>query len=538
MWFGFFQGLKGCVRLVFNFLLFGNEPIGWGNLIRLGYLFGGLFEFILFWALMEWAAKKNPEKTIMFLAAIYCIGALGWLSANPAVWLVYLGYLLPMYKSYQGQLYGDEFLLGDEIHEKRFQSYRCAPEVDQTEGCLIYNHQHIDKNKLLKGEVEYLSTLPRAQLKTGYDLLKKNKKLKKQAPVFQSILLKAYNSVLFKEGWIEEKVSCEQDGMSHELGKNQKKSNKTRSENCHEEEEFSWLKAVEAAERKFQDFGEELQTEDNEDDSWLSLIDRLENEQKSSSNQKVRKERKKGSARTIVGAIAVIACVAAIGVVGVLVFNRTMDKTSTASDIVSDSDMESTAEITNSAESSQLTDEDKKEIAANAVSGKAEKDVEIADSGSQNSQDKAMVSPNDKVQETSENVDVTDNAATAAETEIGEEILASPQEETAVPAETPSAQNSQEIPAATADTYLEDTYNSYAAQIQSESASLVSQMQAGTIDYMTASQQLSSLYNAGNQDMTNYWMNGNCSYADMTTWSNKLWSVYTAESPKLVGVGN
>lgn len=112
------------------------------------------------------------------------------------------------------------------------------------------------------------------------------------------------------------------------------------------------------------------------------------------------------------------------------------------------------------------------------------------------------------------------------------------QEETTVATETPSVQNSQEVPAATTDTYLEDTYNSYAAQIQSESASLVSQLQAGTIDYMAASQQLSNLYSAGSQEMSNYWMNQNCSYEDMTTWSNKLWNVYTTESPKLVGAGH
>ena len=104
-----------------------------------------------------------------------------------------------MYKAYQGQIYGEKLAQNNAAQEKRFQEYRCDPEVDLTEKCLIYNNRHIDKDKLLRGEIEYLSSLPREQLEDGYKRFKKNKKLKRKAPVFRKILLEAYSSALFPE---------------------------------------------------------------------------------------------------------------------------------------------------------------------------------------------------------------------------------------------------------------------------------------------------------------------------------------------------
>ena len=532
MWIGFFLGFRGCIRL--PIVIIASAPIG-NSWIYPPYLFGGLLELILFCAVIEWAVKKNPEKTTWFLAAIYTLGILGWISANPVVWLVYYLYLLPMYKAYQGQIYGEHLVQNNAAQEKRFQGYRCDPEVDLTERCLIYNNRHLDKEKLLRGEIEYLSTLPREQLEDGYKRFKKNKKLKRKAPVFRKILLEAYNDVLFPEEQedLDFLQALDETRFGTEACTNREIKGEVEKQ-YEQEAGFSWLRAVEMAEGDLQDLRELQQTEDNEDNSWLSLIEETENYRMNSSDQKAKvTSSKRESVGAIIGGIAVITCVATVGVVGAIAFNHASDNDRVVSSTIAESDKGSsddTAEEAGTADfdkSNRLTAEDREEIAAGVAARKAEKERKKAASSSSDSQEKPTVLADNSVQDTAEN--------TAAEIETGnnEQTIVETPEETE---ETTPEENVQNV-TNTADTYLEDTYNNYAAQIQSESASLVSQLQAGTIDYMTASQQLSNLYNTGNQVMSNYWMNGNCSYADMTTWSNKLWSVYTAESPKLVGAG-
>lgn len=312
------------------------------------------------------------------------------------------------------------------------------------------------------------------------------------------------------------------------------------------EVDFSWSRAIEEAEEGLQGLSEAVQTGSlfcrvtNKDDSWLSLIDEAENYRRNTTDQKTKGiHRKKERAGAIIGGMAVIACVAAIGFVGAVALNRGVDEESVVSSAVIESNKGSTigtveeAETMTSTESNRLTAEYQKEIAAGVAARKAEKERKKATNSSSNSREKSKVPSDNSVQETAENLPSIDNAAAETETGSDEQTTSTVSEGT----EGITSEENSQGSANTTDTYLEATYNSYAAQIQSESASLISQLQEGAIDYMTASQQLSSLYSVGNQAIFNYWMNGNCTYADMMTWSNKLWNVYTAESPKLVGAG-
>lgn len=274
--------------------------------------------------------------------------------------------------------------------------------------------------------------------------------------------------------------------------------------NLNADDEFSWLKAIEEAEKNSKRRDTALIPDEfEEDDSWLNLVDEAERKIKSR-DQKVRKSGRgrEGMKSILVGA-AVIACVIAGGFAVVLGLTHTTSRNNIVAAPLAEENGERAPETTEKSEttdagtSSQLTAEDQEAVAAGVAARKAEREKQRTENSS-------------GTQERAEGR--TDNTSQAATDAVTQET--------------------------TADTYLEDVYNSYAALIQSESASLINQLQEGSIDYMTASQQLNNLYNTGYQTMNNYWMNGNCSYEDMTTWSNRLWSIYTVESPKLVTAGN
>lgn len=548
MWFGFFLAWRSCAGILLS-LFFAN-----GDVYSPGYSIGALISFGIFLTIAIYGSKNSPEGVSTFFIVLYVLGILANLSINPFILVFYFLFLIPMYKVSQGRLYGEYLVKNDDEHGLRYKGYRCDPEAEETDRCLIYNNRHIDKDKLLQGEIEYLLKLPKERLKIGYECIRKNRKLKKHAPVFRGILLEAYNSVLFPEEQedMDFLQALDETSLKPEADTN-RKIKRTVENQCEQEENFSWLRAVETAEEDWQDLSDAAQMEDAGDDSWATLIDQAEGYQRNTVAQKTRgtSEKRVGA---VIGGVAAVVCVAAIGIVGAVALNHAVGEDSAVSSVVTGSDKESTvntmeeAETATSAKSNKLTVEDQDEIAAGVAARKAEKERKKAAGSSSDYQKTATASSDNFVQDKMYNTvavtetsgqatdDVPEETSVTAEKLMTEEQSATEEQTMPVEQEAAPSENEQ-APAAVSDIYLEDTYNSYAAQIQSESVSLVSQLQAGTIDYMTASQQLRNLYSTGNQAMTNYWMNGNCSYADMTTWSNKLWNVYTAESPKLVGAG-
>lgn len=515
MWIGFSIAWRACAGVLLSrvFLI---------DVTGTGYLVGGLISCGLFLLVALYAAPRDPESVSTFLIVVYTLGIIAELMLDPFILPIYFLFFIPMYKVYQGSLYGDKLVKNDDVHGMRYKEYRCDPDVDQTERCLIYNNRHLDKDKLLRGEIEYLSTLPREQLEDGYNRFKKNKKLKRKAPVFRKILLEAYNSVLFPENQIDSDVLTGSTEVCFEATRCKNGRGQARKDIGKldaDEEGFSWLKAIEEAEENSRAGDAELLPEEFEDDSWLDLVDAAESVKEKSHGQKGKKsDRNKDTMKYIFGGAAIIACVIVGGFAAVVGLTHVVNRNNTVASTLAEEDAEGAtetteqSEITDSRAEYKLTVEDQEEVAAGVAERKAEREKRKATNSSSAQGDSLQEQEDNVVQANSENL--ATGVSAAAETGTVDET------------------------AATTDTYLEDTYNSYAAQIQSESASLVSQMQAGSIDYMTASQQLSNLYYTGRQAMTTYWQSGNCSYEDMTSWSNKLWSVYTVESPKLVGAGH
>ena len=287
MWFGFFLAWRSCAGIILS-LLFAN-----GAVYSLGYSIGALISFGFFLIIAVYGSKNSPEGVSIFFIVLYVLGILANLCVNPFVLFFYFLFLIPMYKVSQGRLYGEYLVKNDDEHGIRYKSYRCDPEVEETDGCLIYNNRHIDKDKLLQGEIEYLSKLSKERLKVGYERVKKNRKLKKHAPVFQKILLEAYDCVLFPE------KDCEDDG-------------------------FSWFDGVEATEKKPKSVRTEKLTENTpESESWLSLIDAAENNQEQEFTQKGKEaKRSKENVKYILGGAAIIICVVVAGVTGAFALTR------------------------------------------------------------------------------------------------------------------------------------------------------------------------------------------------------------------------